>query len=132
MTVVLAACVALPSIHARERPGEVWLALRDDHLSGKGTKDDPFDASTAEKLDALMPTIAPKASIHFLAGTFFTRGIQAKEGLARQRTGQGLNDDQIGGWHCDRRRRDNVYDYLKILFGGFLEVFRTPRSNARL
>ena len=49
-------------------------------MAGSGHRSDPFDGSTREKLDTLMPSIAPGTSIHFGVGTFVTGGIQAREG----------------------------------------------------
>ena len=59
---------------------EVWIAVRTDGEAGTGRRSDPFNGGTREKLDALLPTIAPGSSIHFEAGTYVTGGIQAKEG----------------------------------------------------
>ncbi|MDQ6765279.1 MAG: right-handed parallel beta-helix repeat-containing protein [Verrucomicrobiota bacterium] len=56
---------------------EVWLAPRADGIAGTGTEEDPFDASTAAKFDALFAgfvagRISQPLAIHLSAGTFET------------------------------------------------------------
>jgi hypothetical protein len=68
---------------ASQPPGstnEIWIAVRTDGLPGSGTKDDPFDGSTAIKFDALTPNIPTGATIHLMEGTFVTHGIVPKSG----------------------------------------------------
>src|SRR2546425_13147767 len=56
---------------------EVWLASRADGQSGSGTIGDPFDASSASKLDGLMSSFAPYTTIHLSAGIYQTNGYAA-------------------------------------------------------
>ena len=54
---------------------EIWIAVRADGLPGSGTQDDPFDGSTAAKLDALLSSFqsTPNLAVHLSgAGPFRT------------------------------------------------------------
>jgi len=53
---------------------EVWVALRGDGMSGSGTENDPYDASTPGKFDYLLNSFPPKTTVHIGAGTFQTQG----------------------------------------------------------
>jgi len=53
---------------------EVWVALRGDGMSGSGTEDDPYDASTPGRFDYQLNSFPPKTTVHLGAGTFQTQG----------------------------------------------------------
>ena len=80
LATILAAILAPLSSEARGLPQDVWIALCGDDRPGTGSRGDPYNAKTAERLDALMLEIGSNTNIHFGAGTFVTHGIQAKEG----------------------------------------------------
>ena len=66
-------------------PFNVWIALRTDGLKGSGTASDPFDGSTATKLDFVLNNHCPANShVHLGSGTFETNGYA---------------DGVSGGWH---------------------------------
>lgn len=72
--------VALPSAFGVPLFGrDIWISLRADGRAGNGMFADPFNGSTAAKLDALMPTIPPKTHIHFGHGIFLTKGFRIKK-----------------------------------------------------
>lgn len=55
---------------------EVWLAVRTDDLDGDGTRENPYDASTAAKHDAILRSLpAGPLVINYGEGTFLTRGV---------------------------------------------------------
>lgn len=59
----------------------IWLSTRNDGGAGSGQSFDPYDASTALKLDALFPTLPAFARIIFGPGTYLTTsGIILKDG----------------------------------------------------
>ncbi|MGI8438571.1 MAG: hypothetical protein ACR2NX_16995 [Chthoniobacterales bacterium] len=58
----------------------IWIIRRADGREGNGTRTDPYDGGRPERLDALMRLIPPHTRIFLGAGTFITRGIQAKDG----------------------------------------------------
>jgi hypothetical protein len=70
----------LPSIQVAGEPRrEVWICHRTDGGSqtafGSGTLDDPFDGSTAAKVDFIMANrILPGTTVRFGPGTFETHG----------------------------------------------------------
>src|SRR2546426_10630815 len=51
-----------------------WIAYRTDNVKGTGTQNDPYDGSTATKLDALLNSFAPNTQVNFGPGTFQTQG----------------------------------------------------------
>ena len=54
-------------------PFEVWIACRTDGLKGSGTASDPYDGSTAARLDARLReigTLMPRTLVHLGPGTF--------------------------------------------------------------
>ncbi len=53
----------------------VWLAARTDGRDGFGTAEDPRDASTAEKLDAIFPALPAGVTIHLAPGIYDTGGV---------------------------------------------------------
>ena len=66
---------------ATDAAPSIYLAARADGRDGSGTLEDPRDASTAAKLDALWPGLPRRATISFLEGTFQTAvGLELKEG----------------------------------------------------
>lgn len=77
---VAAVLFAFSTLNTLAQTDAVWLALRSDDRAGTGTRGDPFNGNTAERLDVLLRAILPRTRIHFGAGTFITRGIQAKDG----------------------------------------------------
>jgi polygalacturonase len=68
------------STQKRNPSSEVWVAVRADGVSGKGTSNDPFDGSTSTKFDGVMAAIPSGATIHIMEGTFLTHGIVPKSG----------------------------------------------------
>ena len=46
----------------------VWIAYRTDGVKGTGTQNDPWDGSTAAKLDALLNSFSANTHAHDLAG----------------------------------------------------------------
>lgn len=68
----------------------VWVAARSDGLAGTGTLSDPYDGSTAAKLDALLNSLGSNVCVHLGPGEFQTNGYydgisgtywQAKSGM---------------------------------------------------
>ena len=52
---------------------EVWIACRTDGLKGSGTASDPYDGSTAARLDARLReigTLMPRTLVHLGPGRF--------------------------------------------------------------
>jgi hypothetical protein len=66
---------------------QVWLAVRTDGRAGTGTQLDPYDASTAAKLDVLFPTFTAGTAIYFGEGTFETTGVTSTSGTITGTTG---------------------------------------------
>src|SRR5438093_9155770 len=54
----------------------VWIASRSDAVNGSGTQNDPYDGSTATKLDTILNTLVANTRIHFGPGTFQINGYQ--------------------------------------------------------
>src|SRR5207302_7733359 len=54
----------------------VWITYRTDGVKGTGTQNDPWDGSTATKLDTVLNTLAINMRIHFGPGTFQINGYQ--------------------------------------------------------
>jgi hypothetical protein len=52
----------------------IWIARRTDEIKGSGTLSDPFDASTADRFDALMNSLTEFTRVHLGPGVFETRG----------------------------------------------------------
>src|SRR6266516_1761374 len=52
----------------------VWIAYRTDGVKGTGTQNDPYDASTATKLDALLNNFSANTRVHMGPGPFQTNG----------------------------------------------------------
>ena len=65
--------VALVEVYALQAQ-EVWIAVRTDGLPGTGTQTDPYDGSTAAKLDTILRLIPAYTRIHLGPGTFLTTG----------------------------------------------------------
>lgn len=60
---------------------DVYLAVRTDSpAAATGTPEDPFDASTQVKFDAVMAAVPANSIIHILPGTYLTKGITPKSG----------------------------------------------------
>lgn len=69
------------TIAALGQTNNVYIAVRTDGREGSGFELDPFDGSTAAKLDILLPTIPANTEIKFAKGTFLTTtGIVPKTG----------------------------------------------------
>src|SRR5438552_13618862 len=54
----------------------VWIAYRTDGVKGSGTENDPFDGSTATRLDTVLNSLTANTRIHFGPGTFQINGYQ--------------------------------------------------------
>ena len=65
-----------PASAKTDRPKDIYLAIRTDGLTGSGTKYDPYDGSTATKLDNVLRTISNGSTVHFGPGTFQSAGFQ--------------------------------------------------------
>src|SRR4029077_19387831 len=53
----------------------IWIAVRTDGMPGSGTQDDPFDGSTAAKLDTILHNFyfTPNLWVHLMGtGPFLT------------------------------------------------------------
>src|SRR5689334_12397136 len=54
----------------------VWIAKRADVVKGTGTQNDPWDGSTATRLDTVLNSLVANTRIHFGPGTFQINGYQ--------------------------------------------------------
>src|SRR2546429_1743426 len=54
----------------------VWIAYRTDGVAGSGTQNDPYDGSSATKLDTILNSLGTNTRIHFGPGTFQINGYQ--------------------------------------------------------
>src|SRR5437016_6364429 len=54
----------------------VWIAYRTDGVKGTGTQNDPYDGSTATKLDTILNNFLANTRIHFGPGTYQINGYQ--------------------------------------------------------
>ena len=78
-------------------PFEVWIAKRTD-AKGSGTASDPFDGSTASKLDSILNGLAVNTHVHLGPGSFDTAGYadgeatgwQPKAGMKIEGSGVGV------------------------------------------
>ena len=52
---------------------QVYISTRTDGVSGNGTINNPYDASTETKFDALIPTLPQNSTIVLLPGTYYTK-----------------------------------------------------------
>ena len=90
-------------------PFEIWIAVRTDGASGKGTLNDPYDGSTTVKFDAVMNLVAglpsPNTRVHLGPGTFTTAGYsdsnpsagwQIKPGMRIVGAGIGSTSPAVG------------------------------------
>src|SRR5213082_1801335 len=62
-------------------PREVWISADRGDRQGKGTKSDPYDGSTAAKLDTILRNIAVNTTVHFGSGVFETVGSGSRPGF---------------------------------------------------
>jgi hypothetical protein len=88
---------------ASEPERTVYLGLRSDGSPGRGTSDNPYDASTASRFDMLMQHIAPNTQIILQPGVYFTRGADAfslKPGWHIQGAGMGLTTIKLFGHYA--------------------------------
>lgn len=54
---------------------EFWISTSTS-TANLGTLDNPFDGSTAKKFDSVMAALPPNSTIHILAGTYQTYGLE--------------------------------------------------------
>ncbi len=54
----------------------VWIAYRTDGVAGSGTQNDPWDGSTATRLDTVLNSLLANTRVHFGPGTFQINGYQ--------------------------------------------------------
>jgi hypothetical protein len=54
----------------------IWIASRTDGVAGSGTQNDPYDGSTAARLDTVLNSLVASTRIHFGPGTFQINGYQ--------------------------------------------------------
>ena len=52
----------------------VWIAYRTDGVAGTGTQNDPYDGSTATKLETLLNSFSVNTRVHLGPGMFQTNG----------------------------------------------------------
>src|SRR5205814_7959285 len=52
------------------------IAYRTDGVKGSGTENDPFDGSTATRLDTILNSLVANTRIHFGPGPFQINGYQ--------------------------------------------------------
>ncbi len=81
----------------------VYLGIRTDGAPGRGTPDDPFNASTASRFDLLMQHIAANTLIVFKPGIYFTwggDGFSLKPGWHIQGAGMGRTTIKLLGHHA--------------------------------
>lgn len=81
---------------------DIWMAARTDGLPGTGTINDPFDASTAEKIDTIlgpMSTLKVKVNIHWLPGTYLIHPVRPHE--VYPHTAASPTWVWRDGWHWD-------------------------------
>lgn len=74
LLILLSLIVGLP-LGMVAQAKDVHIALRNDGLAGNGTAQNPFDGSTAEKLDAVLRSITNGTRVLFGPGTFDTAGF---------------------------------------------------------
>ena len=55
---------------------DVWIAKRADGVKGTGTQNDPWDGSTATRLDTVLNSLVANTRIHLGPGTFQINGYQ--------------------------------------------------------
>ena len=82
-----------PTTDLPSRAREVWIAPDHAQPEGKGTRDDPYDGSTAGKFDTLLTNLPKEIEIHLLSGTFETSGwlgFNIKEGWNIRGAGMAL------------------------------------------
>ena len=53
-----------------------WISKRADGVKGTGTQNDPWDGSTATKLDGVLNSLVANTGIHFGPGIFQINGFQ--------------------------------------------------------
>jgi hypothetical protein len=63
-------------IAAAAAGSDLYLAVRADGNSGQGSADDPMDASTPEKLDAILASDNANRTFHYAAGIYRTHGYR--------------------------------------------------------
>jgi hypothetical protein len=79
LTAVVVVVVApRPGVAAAARR-DLYVAVRADGKSGQGTADDPMDASTPEKFDAILARHNADFTFHYAAGTYQTHGYRFQE-----------------------------------------------------
>lgn len=86
-------------------PFNIWIAVRTDGMKGTGTASDPFDGSTATKLDTVLNSLAANTHIHLGAGSFDTNGYadgvsggwQPKAGMKIEGSGIGVTTLKLVG-----------------------------------
>jgi hypothetical protein len=86
-------------------PFQIWIAKRTDGIKGSGTASDPYDGSTATKLDALLNSIPENTHIHLGADIFETNGYadgettgwQPKAGMKIEGSGIGVTTLRLIG-----------------------------------
>src|SRR5881409_3989208 len=68
----------------------VWIAYRTDGVKGSGTENDPFDGSTATRLDTVLNSLVANTRIHFGPGTFQINGYQDGAASSWLRSGMAI------------------------------------------
>src|SRR5882762_151946 len=85
-------------------PFEIFLAVRTDGIKGSGTLNDPYDASTTARFDAIMKSLPGSTLVHLGPGIFQTNGYSDDLSNPWQiRPGMRIVGSGIGA-RSDRRR----------------------------
>ena len=79
-------------------PFNVWIAVRADGLKGSGTASDPYDGSTAARLDGILNSLPANSHVRLGPGEFLTQGYaqgisggwQVKAGMKFEGSGIGV------------------------------------------
>jgi hypothetical protein len=64
---------------------DIYVSIRTDGFAGSGLESDPYDVSTAAKLDTFMrttlPGVGPGCHVHFASGVYLTNGADQGGGV---------------------------------------------------
>ena len=71
---------AIDNIPSRT-PRDVWISADRGNRQGRGTRSDPYDGSTAAKLDTILRNIGVNTTVHFGPGAFETVGSGSGPGF---------------------------------------------------
>jgi hypothetical protein len=66
--------IAFAAVPAAAANVDIYLAVRTDAKPGSGIQQDPFDAGSAQKYDALLARFTSNTTFHYAPGTYATTG----------------------------------------------------------